>query len=55
MKCPFYDICNRVKNPGICEGTENLLLCREHNRLKKIQEIEYRASQILEKGKRTRL
>ena len=52
--CPFYDICPRVKNPGICESTENLLLCKIHNKLKKQYEIKERANQILKKGVKIR-
>lgn len=57
MGCPFYKICERAKNPGFCESTENLLLCKEHNRLKKERGIINRANQIMElkKGKKIRL
>ena len=55
MNCPFYERCNRPKNSGFCESTENLLLCREYNKLKKIHEIEYRAEQILKEGVKIRL
>jgi len=53
-RCPFYNICD-TKNPGFCESTENLLLCKTHNKLKKQSEIEIRAKQILKKGIRIRL
>jgi len=55
MNCPFYGVCDKPKNPGFCESTENLLLCKEYIRLEKIHEIKERADKILEKGKRIRL
>jgi len=56
-RCPFYDICPLPKNPNFCESTENLLLCKTYNKLKKEREIRKRAKQIsnLKEGKRIRL
>jgi len=54
-RCPFYDICDKPKNPNFCESRENLFLCKTYNKLKKQSEIEIRAKQILKKGKRFRL
>jgi len=58
--CPFYKECKRVKNSGICEDSNQLLLCKTYNKFKKEMEIRERAKQIsdrqkLKKGKKIRL
>lgn len=55
--CPFYKKCKRVKNPGICEDSSQLLVCKTYNRLKKERAIRERAKQIFDrqKGKKFRL
>jgi len=52
---PFYKECKKVKNPGICEDSNQLLLCKEYNRLCVGRIIYKRANQILKKGKKIRL
>jgi len=49
-ECPFYNICKLTKNNGFCNDSSNLLLCKEHNRLKKEFRIRERADQILKEG-----
>ena len=56
-RCPFYNVCKKTKNPGICEDSNQLLLCRTHNKLIKERGIINRANQImkLKKGEKIRL
>lgn len=54
-RCPFYKECKKVKNPGICESEQHLLLCKEYNRLRVGRIIYMRADQILKKYKKIRL
>lgn len=49
--CPFYKYCPISKNPYFCESTENLLLCKTHNKLKKQMEIKKRAKEISDRQK----
>ena len=47
-RCPFYKVCDYAKNPGICEDSNQLLLCKRHNAWKKERAIRKRAKQIFD-------
>jgi len=56
-RCPFYKECDYSKNPGICEDSNQLLVCKRYNKWKKERAIRTRAKQIfdLKHGKKIKL